>query len=228
MILFLKGIQWETINNSFAERYVEFLGHHLEESEEYYEDNIPALSNLGDQIKTLCLQLGINYSTINDVHELTVDHRSDDRRYAELNDLIHYYEREQNNYPPRWGYRNGNSAMELEDSDYDYFTVDRTYGYLYVMYPHVARHFAEAVIANDPKGTIEPQTLARPNFFCWLGKDSIVSDKFALMAQAFIDRHKLSYDLSDKKLALGYIPFAKLKDESIDLRKRLRDDTTRI
>jgi len=222
MILKFHGIEWETINNSFSERYVEFLNEKLSESEEYYEDNVFLLSTLEDQIKTLCLQLGIGYSTINDVHELTVDHRADDSRYAQLNDLIHYYEREQNNYPPRWGYRNGNSAMVLEDADYDFFTLDRKYGYLYVMYPHVARHFAEAVVANDPTGTIQPQTLARPNFFCWLGKDSIVTDKFTLMAQDFIDRHKLSYDLSDKKLALGYIPFAKLKDESIDLKKRLK------
>lgn len=225
MILEFRGVEWETINNSFSERYVEFLNKTLSESEEYYEDNVFALSILEDQIKELCLQLGIEYSNINEIHETTVDHRHDNSLYSKLNDLIHYYEREENNFPPRWGYRNGNSAMELQDSDYDFFTVDRRYGYLYVMYPHVARHFAEAVMADDPKGTIQPQTLARPNFFCWLGKDMIVENKFRLIAQSFIDRYKLSYDLSDKKLAIGYIPFAKLKNNDVDLEKRLKDDT---
>ena len=224
MILEFHGIEWETINNSFSERYVEFLNERLSESEEYYEDNVFLLSTIEDQIKELCLQLGIEYSNINDVHETTVAHRQDNHLYSKLNDLIHYYEREQNNYPPRWGYRNGNSAIELQDSDYDFFTVNRKYGYLYVMYPHVARHFAEAVMADDPTGTIQPQTLARPNFFCWLGKDSIVENKFKVLAQSFIDRHKLSYELSDKKLALGYIPFAKLKNDVVDLEKRLRDE----
>ena len=197
------------------------LENQLWESEEYYEDDV-RLESIEAEIYATCNDLGIVYTDINTVHEETVDNRAKNPLYSKLNDLIHYYEREQNNYPPRWGYRNGNSAMVLEDADYDFFTLDRKYGYLYVMYPHVARHFAEAVVANDPTGTIQPQTLARPNFFCWLGKDSIVTDKFTLMAQDFIDRHKLSYDLSDKKLALGYIPFAKLKDESIDLKKRLK------
>lgn len=216
MILEFRGIEWETINNSFSERYYDHLQKYLFESEEYFEGR-KETKKIREEIVEVCKNLGIEFTTLNDVHEMTVGHRHDDIGYEKLNDLIHYYEREQQNYPPRWGFRNGNSPMELVESDYDYFTVDRKYGYLYTMYPHVARHFAEAVMADDPSGTIRPQELVRPNFFCWLGSDMIVEDKFMVMAKQFIDKYKLSYDLNDKKLAIGYIPFARLKSEVKDL-----------
>ena len=216
------NIEWELINNSFSERYVPFLKKQLWESEEYYEDTAN-LDNIQSDIMDVCSQLGIEYSNINQLHEKTVDGREDNPLYSKLNDLIHYYERTEQMYPPRWGFRNGNSAIELQDSDYDYFTVNRKYGYLYVMYPHVARHFAEAVISDDPAGTIKCQTLARPNFFCWLGEDLLIEDEFKYIAKKFIEKYKLPYDLSDKKLALGYIPFAKLKQNipSLKLKEKL-------
>ena len=211
MILKFHNVEWELINNTFSERYVPFLKRQLWESDEYYEDTT-SLIDLESDIMSVCSQLGIEYCNINQLHEITVEGRENDPLYSKLNDLIHYYERVEQMYPPRWGFRNGNSELKLHDSDYDYFTVNRKYGYLYVMYPHVARHFAEAVIADDPTGTIQPQTLARPNFFCWLGEDLIIENEFKHIAKEFIEKYKLPYNLSDKKLALGYIPFAKLKE----------------
>lgn len=221
MELSFRGVEWETINDSFSERYMVLLEKQLWESEEYFEDDV-RLESIEAEIRKTCNELGITYTTINQVHEETVDNRANNPLHSKLNDLIHHYERSEQSYPPRWGYRNGNSAIELQDSDYDLFTVDRKYGYLYVMYPHVARHFAEAVMSDDPHGTIEAQTLARPNFFCWLGSDMIVEDKFLSHAKKFIDKYDLSYDLTDKRLAVGYIPFARLKKDVPDLTTKLQ------
>jgi len=215
------GVEWETINNSFSDRYMSLLENQLWESEEYYEDDV-RLESIEAEIHETCNELDIVYTDINTLHEETVDNRANNQLYSKLNDLIHYYERVEQSYPPRWGYRNGNSAIELQDSDYDFFTVDRKYGYLYVMYPHVARHFAEAVMSDDPHGTIEPQTLARPNFFCWLGSDMIVEEKFMSRAKNFIDKYDLSYDLTDKTLAVGYIPFARLRKDVPNLQEKLQ------
>ena len=197
MELSFRGVEWETINDSFSERYMVLLEKQLWESEEYFEDDV-RLESIEAEIRKTCNELGITYTTINQVHEETVDNRANNPLHSKLNDLIHHYERSEQSYPPRWGYRNGNSAIELQDSDYDLFTVDRKYGYLYVMYPHVARHFAEAVMSDDPHGTIEAQT------------------------KKFIDKYDLSYDLTDKRLAVGYIPFARLKKDVPDLTTKLQ------
>ena len=222
MILEFHGIEWETINNSFSERYVNFLNNHLWESEEYFEDN-KDLRNIQEKIDNICNQLNIQYTDINELHEQTVGLRQTDPLYKTLNDLIHYYEREEQGYPPRWGFRNGNSAIDLIDSDYEYFTVNRKYGYLYTMYPHVARHLAEAVMSDDPNGTIQPQTCVRPNFFCWLGNDLELEDFIMKKAKSFIEKYDLNYNLEDKKLAMGYIPFAKLKNEVTNLKDLLQN-----
>lgn len=222
MILEFKDIEWETINNSFSERYVPFLLKQLWESQEYFED-IAHLPEVLRKIDFTCQQLDIKYQNLNELHELTVKNRAENELYQRLNDLIHLYERIEMQYPPRWGYRNGNSALDLIETDYEFFTVDRKFGYLYVMYPHVARHYVEAVLSNDPTGTIQPQTLARPNFFCWLGDDYIVRDIFIEKAHNFNTKYNLNYDINDNKLAMGFIPFAKLKNPVENLVERLKN-----
>ena len=109
------------------------------------------------------------------LHEHFADNENDPEM-SRLNNLIHYHELIDSNFPPRWGYEQGTSISEmfLAPWTYEYFTLNRKAGYLYVNYANVGKHLAEIAFSGDyeiKEGQYIPQQSARPSFMCWLGDD---------------------------------------------------------
>lgn len=109
-----------------------------------------------------------------------------------------------------------NIPEQLEESDYNLFTTERKYGYLYMNYPHVGKHIAELYFDNDveiPAHHIVPTSVLRNDFYAWFDSDTLHND---LLLKKYIKRwclkisHKLPYPPDDPRMAIGYIPIGKL------------------
>jgi hypothetical protein len=220
MILNFKDLEFDVLDNVLAKRYSQFLKEHVHETKEFYfmgdrEDVILA------EIDKIVYMLGKEPTrNMNKLHEYFADH-DDEEEMSRLNNLIHYYELVINNFPPRWGMMNGHSTLELFPKDYEYFTLERHPGWLYISYPHVGKHFAEIAWSNDyniEAHQYVPQEFMRPSFHIWLGDPLSVENinLFQPRLQMAHDKLKTKLDLpdlDDPTLRCGYIPFAKLKDD---------------
>lgn len=213
------GLEFEVLDTPVAKRYATFLMENIHESKEFYFMGETS-QQIKDEIDKIVYMLGKEPTDdMNLLHEYFADHE-DDPEMQRLNNLIHYYELVENNFPPRWGMMVGKSTMELTPEDYKYFTLERNPGWLYVNYPHVGKHFAEIAYSNDfsiKKEQYVPQDHCRPSFHIWLG-DRVGWEEVS----AFWPRLTMAYDklknrldltdIDDPAMRIGYIPFAKIKD----------------
>ena len=221
MKLNFNGIDFEVLDTDVANRYAKFLKENIAEAQEFYFMGESA-EQIQDEIDKIVYMLGMEPTKdLNKLHEFFADNENDPEM-SRLNNLIHYLELVENEFPPRWGYmtRPGSSAeMELTPEDYKYFTIERQPGWLYVNYAHVGKHFAEIAHTADwnikPEQYI-PQYLARPSFHIWLG-DMInpeeipqFNGKLSFAHRKLKDRLNLPA-LDDPALRIGYITFAKVK-----------------
>lgn len=101
---------------------------------------------------------------------------------------------------------------KLEYSDYDLFTTEKKYGYLYMNYPHVGKHIAELYYDNDvdvPRHQIVPTSILKNDFYGWFDKDSNRSTekmRKKIMRWCMKISHKLPFTPDDPRMAIGYIP----------------------
>ena len=215
-----KGLNFEVLDNVLAKRYSKFLMDNIHESKEFYFMG-DQRTQIKSEIDKIVYMLGKEpTSDLNMLHEYFAD-QHEDPEMDRLNNLIHYYELIENNFPPRWGMMVGKSTMELFPADYEHFTLERNPGWLYVNYPHVGKHFAEVAYSMDfdiKKEQYVPQDHCRPSFHIWLG-DPITNAELSnfwprLSAAHFRLKDRLDLpDLEDPALRVGYIPFAKLSDD---------------
>ena len=210
------GIEWEVLNTLVAKRYAKFLEDNIADTKQFFYMG-ETKEQIKDEIEKIAYMKGAPSMDLNDLHEYFVNDEQDEE-LQRLNHLIHYYELVDNGYPPRWGYEPTNASMELFEKDYESFTLTRKFGYLYIGYAHVGKHFAEIVFSNDTdinEDQYYPQDLARTNFFCWLGQEiEAPSEQFWNRAIKIHGQLKERLNLpaiDDPYLRMGYIPFAKLK-----------------
>lgn len=209
------GIEWEVLDTPIAKRYSEFLKDRIDTKQFFYMGETK--TQIKDEIEKIAYMKGAPTMDLNELHEYFADHEEDED-LQRLNHLIHYYELVDNNYPPRWGLEPTNDYIGLLEEDFDQFTLTRQYGYLYIGYPHVGKHFAEIVFSNDvdiKEEQYHPQEICRTNFFCWLGKEISSPpvtfwNKAQKVHKQVKDRLNLP-EMDDPALRMGYIPFAKLK-----------------
>ena len=240
--LSFNNIEWEVLDTPIARDFSKFLMEEIDKCQEFYFMGETA-REIKDEIDKIVYLLGFEPSDFykgkynknydfNKLHEHFADNENDPEM-SRLNNLIHYHELIDSNFPPRWGYEQGTSISEmfLAPWTYEYFTLNRKAGYLYVNYAHVGKHFAEIAFSGDyeiKKGQYIPQQSARPSFMCWLGDDinpmNIPQFVGALETAHITLKERLNLpDLDDPALRLGYIPFAKLKHRinTNDLQKQL-------
>ena len=214
------NIEFEVLDTLVAKRFATFLMDNIHQSKEFYFMG-ETRQQVKDEIDKIVYMLGKEPTDdMNKLHEYFADHE-DDPEMDRLNNLIHYYELQVNNFPPRWGMMVGTSLMELFPADYEHFTLERNPGWLYVNYPHVGKHFAEIAYSNDydiKKEQYVPQTVCRPSFHIWLGDPVGIAElagfwpRLSMAHDRLKDRLELP-DLEDPSMRIGYIPFAKLKDD---------------
>lgn len=114
----------------------------------------------------------------------------------------------------------------LLDEAYGLFTLQKTYGVMYMGYPHVGKHLTELFIDNDidiPAEQIVPTNLLANYMVCYLGEgrfaQPIHEDVFKLKLLDFYNKiaHKMPYKWGDKRLAIGNIPLGELQDKNVDI-----------
>ena len=213
------NIEFDVLDNIFAKRYAKFLMDNIHQSKEFYFMGDKA-EDVKAEIDKITYMLGREPTNdLNKLHEYFADHE-DEPEMQRLNNLIHYFELLVNDFPPRWGYMNGEATMELFPADYEHFTLERNPGWLYVNYPHVGKHFAEIAYSNDyniKKEQYVPQEICRPSFHIWLGDEVGPNQLGAFWPRLSTAHSKLKTrlnlpELDDPAMRIGYIPFAKLKD----------------
>tara|TARA_B100000902_G_scaffold38459_1_gene45781 strand:- start:6469 stop:7254 length:786 start_codon:yes stop_codon:yes gene_type:complete len=118
------------------------------------------------------------------------------------------------------------SGEPLLDEAYGLFTLQKTYGVMYMGYPHVGKHLTELFIDNDidiPAEQIVPTNLLANYMVCYLGEgrfaQPIHEDVFKLKLLDFYNKiaHKMPYKWGDKRLAIGNIPLGELQDKNVDI-----------
>lgn len=157
-------------------------------------------------------------------------HRKQLERY---NDLIHYIENinRSNYYPyPQLHLLVATDVIELEYSDYQYFTLQTQFGDLHLGYPHIGRHPSEIMWAMDldvPTDQILPQH--RLNGFHWCKfYDSLSYDRCMEQFKNFYIESKIKwpYALDDPRLAVGNLHIGNL--ELVDEKKLSNEEITNI
>ena len=214
--LSFNDIEFEINDNLVSRRYSKFLQLNSKNVNQFFYMG-ETETQIKDEIEKIAYMKGADNIDMNELHELFVDNEND-KDLIRLNHLIHYYELVTNHYPPRWGFEPTGEYMELEEEDYEHFTLTRKFGTLYMGYPHVGKHFAEVVFSNDldiKEEQYQPQSIARTNFFCWLGRDisappAIFWNRAQKVHKKLKERLNLP-ELNDSALRMGYIPFATLK-----------------
>lgn len=109
-----------------------------------------------------------------------------------------------------------NESEELCSEDYDLFTTEKRYGYLYMNYPHVGKHIAELYFDNDadvPSHQIVPTSILKNDFYSWFDSDTqhdSVKLKKVIQRWCLQITHKLPFSPDDPRMAIGYIPIGKL------------------
>lgn len=163
-------------------------------------------------------------------HESDTDptHRRQLERY---NDLIHYIENiNRANYQtyPQMHMIVATKKIVLEYDDYQYFTPQRCFGDLHLGYPHIGRHPAEIMWANDvdvPTEQILPQNLLSGFHWCRFYDSASHNwnmDQFKKFYYA--SKIKWPYELGDPRLAVGDLHIGSLEsvnDQSLSREKIL-------
>ena len=105
----------------------------------------------------------------------------------------------------------------LQDSDYSLFSPTRLTNHLYMNYPHVGKHILELFYDQDfdiPQDHIIPTSLLKNDCVAWFAPDQYAVDPNSIIKKVkrwlIPIAHKLPYDLSDPRLAIGHICLSKL------------------
>ncbi len=111
---------------------------------------------------------------------------------------------------------------DLPDNSYEYFTVKKTFGYCYANYPHVGRHIYEMFQSEDnniDNEHIVPMHQIAGSLHLWFGKTTsdIVTNKRLESIEYWFKKNniknKIKMEWGDPKLAIGWLPVAKLKND---------------
>lgn len=145
-------------------------------------------------------------------------HRQQLERY---NDLIHYIEnvdRANHTTYPQMHMIVSSNKIPLELDDYQYFTPQRRFGDLHLGYPHIGRHPAEIMWANDvdvPTDQILPQHLLNGFHWCRFYDGADESYNINQFRQFYYSsKIKWPYELGDPRLAVGDLHIGRL--ETVD------------
>jgi hypothetical protein len=113
--------------------------------------------------------------------------------------------------------------MDLEDEDYDHFTYDWKYGYMYINYCEVGKHLLEMFIDKDDivgDDNIRPLKYYSADFKIKFGPDTPPErlEQFTNEFETWFDSNKDYFESinihKDKYRALGLIPVAKINREA--------------
>lgn len=109
---------------------------------------------------------------------------------------------------------------QIDDDEFDLFTRTRRFGDVYVNYPHVGRNPIEIFFSNDinlPDNQVVSQAVISPDTQIYLGDNHLDDpEKLSLFNKRFEEfyetfgAHRWKYSVDDPKLAVGYLPVAKL------------------
>lgn len=227
MKLTFNNIDFTVYDDDFSQKHAAFVEKDVQPENEFFWLDLDA-EKIKKEINDIRLELDIapqmimDDSLLNHLHSNFVQwhdhaHDMDKKKLIEMNEKIHMYELAKKGQPPRWGYINGKTTYRLPEFIYPRFTIKRQFGHLYMGYTHVGKHFAEIVESCDfhiPSNQIVPQYWARSDFFIWLGEDITDAQEAAWMEKAHATyrkmKDKMPYAFHDPKLAIGYVPFAKL------------------
>ena len=200
------------------------------ETKEQVESELLEISN---KLKDLGLINDTSQENLNILHEnfprLHAEHDGETRELLRMfNYQIHHLEDIDRGYnSKRFLFTcEDDQGVELPDEAYPMFTPTKTFGTLYMNYPHVGKHFLELFGDNDiniPQEQIQLTHKMCNTVYCWLGEDKFSNqhDLDNLMLSMFMFyrqiQHKIPYAWKDPKLAIGYLPLGELIDMDIDI-----------
>ena len=107
---------------------------------------------------------------------------------------------------------------DLENDDYNYFSLNHNYGAMLINYPLVGKQFLDLIRDNDwviSKEAIVPMTCFSADFTVRFVDNSFTNPNLSKKIQNWFDTHnktinELGYTVNDPKLALGWIQVADL------------------
>lgn len=190
------------------------------------------LLNISEQLQELGLIADTSQENLNMLHEnfprLHDQHSGEVREILRMfNYYIHHLEDLSRGYDgKRFLFTCEDSGIDLPEEAYGMFTPTKTYGTLYMNYPHVGKHFLELFGDNDVNIPVEQIQLTHKmcnTVYCWLGEDKYTNqhDLDNLMISMYMFyrqvQHKIPYQWKDPKLAIGYLPLGQLKDKNTDI-----------
>jgi hypothetical protein len=110
---------------------------------------------------------------------------------------------------------------EIPENSFHHFTTRKNYGYCYANYPHVGRHVLEMFNAQDHEAHAEhilPQSMISGDFYLWFGNNTpIIYDVYRMWKiKKWFNEEKIYLKVNmrwgDPKLAIGWLPVAKLEN----------------
>lgn len=193
---------------------------------ETQEDVKRHLENIVDRIKLVAPNL-LESSNIDDLNLLHINFpKYQQDATGELLDLlrefnykIHHLENKKtNSNAPAFLFACEDPGVNLVDSAYDMFTVSKKFGELYMPYPHVGKHLFELFLDHDvniPQDQIVCTNKMSNGGYVWLGPEKYTGPNHTkIMRQIFsfyrLVQHKMPYGWGDSRLAIGYLPLAKM------------------
>jgi hypothetical protein len=193
---------------------------------ETQEDVKRHLENIIDRIKLVAPNL-LESSNIDDLNLLHINFpKYQQDATGELLDLlrefnykIHHLENKKtNSNAPAFLFACEDPGVNLVDSAYDMFTVSKKFGELYMPYPHVGKHLFELFLDHDvniPQDQIVCTNKMCNGGYVWLGPEKYTGPNHTkIMRQIFsfyrLVQHKMPYGWGDSRLAIGYLPLAKM------------------
>jgi hypothetical protein len=157
----------------------------------------------------------------------------------EYNDLIHLieasvFERTTGRSRARMMFcHSDRNPSPIKPNEFKYFTPSRTFGDCFAHYCHVGRHPIELYYANDtnlPDDQIIPQSDISADSLFYFGSDTfhtpLAMATFRTQFKAFYRRlgeSRWPYALDDPRLAVGYLPVAKIAYRPMISDQRVRN-----
>jgi hypothetical protein len=124
-----------------------------------------------------------------------------------------------------------NFRLDLDDKDYQSFTVAKKFGTCYLNYCQIGRHLYEMFLSQDDVARDEhilPLRYLSADTYIWLGTTTGPQSlkKREDKIQEWFEKHterlnSLGFYWGDPKLALGWIPVADLVPEILDLESQV-------
>tara|TARA_R110002167_G_scaffold180341_1_gene380538 strand:- start:69 stop:848 length:780 start_codon:yes stop_codon:yes gene_type:complete len=140
---------------------------------------------------------------------------------------LHHIEDLKANANTRFLFSTQDDGEPLHTDDYTLFTPTKLTNHLYMNYPHVGKHTMELWYDQDkhiPAEHIVPTSILKNDLLAWFSNDQFTNANKTITAikrwcvQAKVP---LPYDISDPRLAIGYIPLGKLThDPDLDAVRR--------